>query len=181
MSFEVTVTHLSGPRINEVETFASLPIRIGRSEACQLRFPEDATKISAEHAELKVGPDGDLQLRDLDSRNGVWLNGSKVNERAPLPNHAVVEVGVNGPRLSVKYEAGAGSVSFSALRREKTGTIKRSAKRPMADTEEVIAYSEADLESDVGALPMGLEPKQAAVVGGGVVLVLLGLLYAIFS
>lgn len=182
MSFEVTVTHLSGPRINEVETFASLPVRIGRSEECQLRFPEDATKISAEHAEIKTGPDGGLQLRDLDSRNGIWLNGAKVNERAPLPNHAVIEVGMNGPRLRLTYEAGAGGVSFSALRKEKTGRIKRGGKRPMADTEEVIAYTELDLESDeTGALPLGLEPKQAALVGGGVLLVVLGLLYAIFG
>jgi hypothetical protein len=175
-SFEVTVTHLSGPRLNDVETFASVPVRIGRSEDCQVRFdPDKDTKVSAEHAELRTGNDGGLELRDLDSRNGVWLNGAKVIERAPLPNHAIIEIGVNGPRLRITYEAGAGGVSFGQLRKEKTGKIKRKGlNRRLAETDEVQVYSEADLESDEGPLPLGLEPQQALLIGVGVLLLLLG-------
>jgi len=52
---------------------------IGRSSRCDLTLADDS--ISRNHAELILGPDG-WTLRDLDSRNGIEVNGRRVSQRA---------------------------------------------------------------------------------------------------
>lgn len=61
-----------GPRAIEL-----LPGRflVGRAENCQL--PLDDPLVSRHHAAIDVTPDGAV-LRDLESRNGVRLNGTRV-------------------------------------------------------------------------------------------------------
>ena len=62
---------------------------LGRGEHCEGRF--DGTKISREHAELS--PVGSaLGVRDLNSRNGVWVNGQRV-EAAALVHGDVLRLG----------------------------------------------------------------------------------------
>ena len=52
---------------------------IGRSSRCDLTLADES--ISRNHAELILGPDG-WTLRDLDSRNGIEVNGRRVSQRA---------------------------------------------------------------------------------------------------
>lgn len=49
---------------------------IGRAQDCDVRIDDE--RMAAHHAELKLGPGGDVQLRDLGSENGVRVNGEKV-------------------------------------------------------------------------------------------------------
>ena len=52
------------------------PLVIGRSEECDLRV--ESGHVSRNHAVIqRVGED--LELRDLDSRNGSWLNDLRVH------------------------------------------------------------------------------------------------------
>ncbi len=117
---EITVNHLSGARKGAVETFAVLPVRLGRAAECEVRLdPEQDGKVSGVHAELRFDPESEaLEIADLGSKNGVLLNGARVAETAPVPNHGVVELGPGGPRLRITYEVGVGGgVSFSRMRR----------------------------------------------------------------
>jgi len=52
---------------------------VGRSSRCDLTLADES--ISRNHAELLLGPDG-WTLRDLDSRNGIEVNGRRVSQRA---------------------------------------------------------------------------------------------------
>jgi transcriptional regulator of acetoin/glycerol metabolism len=62
---------------------------IGRADNCEVQL--DGVKISREHAELTpVGPA--FGIRDLGSRNGVWVNGQRV-EAAALMNGDVIRLG----------------------------------------------------------------------------------------
>ena len=62
---------------------------IGRDEQCQVVLPGD--EVSRRHAELrKDGPV--VAIRDLDSRNGVHVNGVKITD-APLADGDVVRCG----------------------------------------------------------------------------------------
>jgi pSer/pThr/pTyr-binding forkhead associated (FHA) protein len=69
---------------------------IGRSEDCDLRIPGTVwfQDISRRHCTLRIAPP-EVHIRDLDSRNGTFVNGAKIGQRksAPAP-------------------AGAGSVPF---------------------------------------------------------------------
>lgn len=62
---------------------------IGRADSCEVQL--DGVKISREHAELTpVGPA--FGVRDLGSRNGLWVNGQRV-EAAALMNGDVIRLG----------------------------------------------------------------------------------------
>lgn len=59
----------------------AFPFRIGRRDGLGLTL--SATEISGEHAAV-VQEDGKIFLRDLNSTNGTFLNGVKVNDRAQI-------------------------------------------------------------------------------------------------
>jgi pSer/pThr/pTyr-binding forkhead associated (FHA) protein len=65
---------------------------IGRSSSCDLRLADDPL-VSREHASVSFEDDR-LRLRDLDSRNGVRVNGVPVDDVAELRHGDVVEIGV---------------------------------------------------------------------------------------
>ena len=57
----------------------SLPFRVGRRHGLELVLPADS--VSKEHAEIySLGPG--LRLRDLDSKNGTFLNRALVEDAA---------------------------------------------------------------------------------------------------
>lgn len=47
-------------------------------------FVVDAPLVSRVHCRLTAVPDGSLELEDLDSTNGTYLNGSRVRGRTRL-------------------------------------------------------------------------------------------------
>ncbi|MFH0919488.1 MAG: sigma 54-interacting transcriptional regulator [Fibrobacterota bacterium] len=94
-------------------------INIGRSSQCDLVL-DDGT-VSTLHANILARKDGH-QLVDLDSTNGTFLNGSRV-EKAALKNGDVIGIG----KFQLKYEEGA---AFN-----KTG-VTRLSQRPAPLTED---------------------------------------------
>ncbi|HEV2296026.1 MAG TPA: SpoIIE family protein phosphatase [Tepidisphaeraceae bacterium] len=74
---------LAGPPLNPVQ----LPVKpggvtLGRHEACDVRLPADADKVSRQHARLSWHG-GAWRLADLRSRWGTFLNGVKVEPGGP--------------------------------------------------------------------------------------------------
>jgi pSer/pThr/pTyr-binding forkhead associated (FHA) protein len=66
----------------EFEVGADNPlIVIGRKGTCAIQILDQ--KASREHAEVRF-EDGRLVLRDLESRNGTWLNGDRVDSPRQL-------------------------------------------------------------------------------------------------
>lgn len=74
---------VAGPReglsfeLKEYEDFF-----IGRGRSCQLQLPDDA--VSREHALLRRDWTG-VTLRDLNSRNGIHINGTKLKRSTETP------------------------------------------------------------------------------------------------
>lgn len=71
---------------------------VGRDAAAHLSLPDSG--ISRHHARLTVSPDNIVTLEDLDSTNGVFLNGRRTDiavircgDRIELGPDAVVRVG----------------------------------------------------------------------------------------
>jgi hypothetical protein len=53
-------------------------LTVGRSSDCDVVVGEQT--VSRYHAELRHGGDDGWTVRDLDSTNGTWLNGSRIRE-----------------------------------------------------------------------------------------------------
>jgi membrane-bound lytic murein transglycosylase D len=73
------------------------PFRIGRDESCEIQVSD--RKVSRFHAEIWF-TGGDWWVLDLQSLHGIFLDGEKV-ERAPLKEDAKIELGKDGPVLSL--------------------------------------------------------------------------------
>ena len=69
--------------------------RIGRDPECELPVTEQA--VSKVHAEVRC-EEGQWWLVDVQSRNGTYLNGERI-ERASMPSSCKVELGQGGPIL----------------------------------------------------------------------------------
>jgi FHA domain len=65
------------------------PWIIGRSSGCRLVLSHDT--VSGRHAELRRREDGDLEIVDLGSLNGTWVNGWRV-DRAVLHDGDVLHL-----------------------------------------------------------------------------------------
>jgi hypothetical protein len=76
-------------------------IRIGRDSEAELRFdPANDLDVSARHAQLFRNGDAWF-VRDLDSRNGTWLNGVRVSTDSKLEDGDRLSFGESGPTVDV--------------------------------------------------------------------------------
>ncbi len=65
-------------------------VLIGRDEACQIRLA--SSEVSRHHCVLKLTPEG-IVARDLDSRNGTYLNESLMEDETLLKPGDILRVG----------------------------------------------------------------------------------------
>jgi pSer/pThr/pTyr-binding forkhead associated (FHA) protein len=90
MRITLTVVHGALPQ-KEYVFEQSTRCSIGRSEDCDIPVPADGlhADISRRHCCLEVEPPT-IRVRDLGSRNGTWINGHKIGQRArhQLPQEA---------------------------------------------------------------------------------------------
>ena len=52
-------------------------------------FILDAPLVSREHCRVSVSADGDLEVKDLDSTNGTFVNGNKVSIARLIPGDRI--------------------------------------------------------------------------------------------
>jgi pSer/pThr/pTyr-binding forkhead associated (FHA) protein len=63
---------------------------IGRAGAAD--YCLDAPLVSRLHCRVEVAPDGRVEIIDLDSTNGTWIDGERIS-RAPLSPGSILRVG----------------------------------------------------------------------------------------
>lgn len=81
---------VQGPKAGKELPVASAKFVIGREEGCTLRIPNDA--ISRKHCVI-VTSANEVMVRDLNSRNGTFVNDERVAGEAVLLNGDVLKVG----------------------------------------------------------------------------------------
>ncbi len=144
MGLELRVTHLSGSREGELDTFRTLPVKVGRSQDCPLQFdPVADARVSVVHAELRESG-GLLEIVDLGSQNGTTVNGVAIGHQQAftVPNNSVLELGTGGPKVRIEYEEAAG-VHFGRLESEQRSKV---VQRKPVPTERHKAYTPAQPE-----------------------------------
>jgi class 3 adenylate cyclase len=127
-------------------------LTVGRDDDADLVL--DDPEISRAHAVFVPAPDG-LEIRDLGSLNGTWVNGERISNPTVLAPGDVVKVGTT--RLEVIAVGGRGLAS-----------VGRSSPTPVEAEDELrpVSVLFADV---VGSTPLAerLDPEEyAALIGG---------------
>jgi pSer/pThr/pTyr-binding forkhead associated (FHA) protein/S1-C subfamily serine protease len=122
-------------------------VRLGRDPASTIPFVgNDAKVVSAHHAELRHAAPGGWRLVDLGSRNGTYLNGTRLSGERPLQVGDLFSLGESGPRLSVAAVA----ESLDETLAEQPGLAPSASSPPAPRPPEVRAYAITLLAAGTG-------------------------------
>jgi membrane-bound lytic murein transglycosylase D len=99
------------------------PFRIGRADDCEVCVHDDY--VSRVHVEV-VFENGGWWLRDLQSSNGIYLDGQRV-DRTPITRPTVIRLGIEGPHISFEPEllSPPGMLAANKVKAVGSGTILR--------------------------------------------------------
>jgi DNA-binding NtrC family response regulator len=86
---------MSGDRVVEEVALGARPLAVGAARDCDLVLADP--QVSRRHAELELRPEG-VRVRDLDSTNGIFWQGTRLTE-AVVPLGAAVRVGATTLRF----------------------------------------------------------------------------------
>src|SRR6056297_965076 len=84
---------------------AKFPARIGRQPDCTVQL--NVARISRLHAEIHRDDNGFLQIADLGSTNGTFVNGRRIQASTPLVSGDVIHIGDQEMRLVEEQAAAA--------------------------------------------------------------------------
>ncbi len=84
-------------------TVRASPFRIGRADDCEVSINNEY--VSRVHAEVAF-ENGTWCIRDLNSSNGIYLNGRRV-ERTLITGPTAIRLGVEGPEILLSPETAA--------------------------------------------------------------------------
>jgi hypothetical protein len=118
----IAVRVLKDGAIVRETVLAALPATLGRDASCDLVLFDPS--VSRRHAVLQQDDTG-VVLRDLDSRNGILVNGS-LRKEAPLATVLQCQLGAVALELERLSPADTGAFSLAELRRaERRSSIAR--------------------------------------------------------
>jgi pSer/pThr/pTyr-binding forkhead associated (FHA) protein len=101
--------HLSGFRANqvdEIQLIAGGELILGRSSAAAVRFDREDSRVGRRHARMCwIGEEStELELEDLKSRNGTFVNGRLITTPVRLSPGDIIQLGALGPEVQVQWE-----------------------------------------------------------------------------
>lgn len=143
---------------------------IGRAEECDVRpLSED---VSRRHCAVHVGP-ADVWVEDLGSRNGTFVNGTRITGKVKVANGDMLRVGVLEVKISCAAPAAAAGseedVSRWLLADESpagmfdtTQTVRTPAATPAADPANVLDEPAQRAEGGSTIAKMSLEAVKAS-------------------
>ncbi len=106
----------SGALIGRTLEFQGGTIRVGRQPGLDVSFdPVEDLAVSALHAEFEESPEGWV-LRDLESRNGTWVDGRRIRKPVPIQSGAHIRFGTGGPEVEVVVGEGGGPGATTRVR-----------------------------------------------------------------
>jgi type VI secretion system protein ImpL len=132
--------HTHGSRKGQIETFDLDRVRIGRKADNDLRFdPKTDREVSGYHAEV-YHDHGSFFVRDLQSSNGTFLNGRRVEQPTPLADGDTIQFASGGPRVVFSSRDAASDTVLlraddlrPAARVEEPEPARRPVARPSTD------------------------------------------------
>ena len=115
MASEIQISPVGGePRLAREQRFTKDRVTLGRLADNDVSLPgKDGGVLSRRHAELFVGDEGILYVKDLGSRAGTWVNGLKIKASVKVRPKDVIALGEEGPSFRVRLEVDGKEVSFA--------------------------------------------------------------------
>ncbi len=105
---QVTFKHVTGSKAGQTEVVEGERITVGRNPTNTVVFdPVIDSNVSGDHAQFMVGKDGRLELTDLNSTNGTYVDGQKVGGTVPINPGQIVQFGKDGPEVAIEYTPAA--------------------------------------------------------------------------
>jgi len=101
------IRFLTGAQANQERTFSASELKAGltagRDPACRIVIDASEDSVSRQHARIEADPERDYSfwVVDLNSQNGVYLNGARIAGRARVEHGDIVRLGPGGPEFSV--------------------------------------------------------------------------------
>lgn len=93
---------LSGARVGQTEAFVKAYVGLGRHPLSDVRFDaERDLDVSARHAAI-VRRGDTFVIQDLGSRNGTFVNGTRITGDTPLHDGDVIGFGTKGPAVEFR-------------------------------------------------------------------------------
>ena len=103
---QIIIKHTLGSKANQNESFdysKTEKITIGRGEEADLKFgSNEENGVSREHAVVSKGSKkGQFFIEDLNSLNGVLVNGTKIDRKQEIFAEDEIQLGSKGPKFVV--------------------------------------------------------------------------------
>lgn len=123
---KIIIKHIKGARAKQIDMF-ELPILelvLGRDSHADIKFdPQRDDVVGRNHAKI-VFDNGDFKLKDLNSTNGTFVNGKRVQGSVILNVDDVIKLGESGVELSFEIaprpENSAGATRFEQSTAQQT-------------------------------------------------------------
>jgi pSer/pThr/pTyr-binding forkhead associated (FHA) protein len=134
------------------------PVRVGRSPECEVRL--DDRTVSRFHAVIEVGPDGAFRVKDLESSNGVRVNGRRVRGWQ-LSDGDTIQIGDHHLRFGLDLAEDLALYDSDAVREDVYGrTFALKPGKADTDLRERSLPGRAYLRGVGGRSRQGLRPLQ---------------------
>ncbi len=105
--------------------------RAGVSQSCDVAFPE--RQISRRHAEI-IWQDGGYYLRDLNSKNGTYLNGQPVRDMAPLQDNDEIQLALC---VRIRFVGADATLPLEDIRLSKELRVEHQSRRVWIGAREI--------------------------------------------
>lgn len=136
-------------------------LQIGRGRDNDIVLPDSQKGVSRTHAELRY-ENGHYIIVDLQSQNGTWLNGQRV-ERAEVPADAEITIGEYRLRFQQADIAGASGSSTAHLHSEINDLMMHEGTKTLSEPVQPAARQPAARPFPVGIVAVALLLLIAAV------------------
>ena len=127
---KIVIQHVRGGKAGQRQEFDQETITLGRRATNDVAFePNVDRKASGQHAEIRR-EGSSFYIHDLGSTTGTYLDGKRLSEAALLTDGCQIELGKDGPLLSVNLLGGVQPSAASAAKDDGAPTLAVTASSP---------------------------------------------------
>lgn len=142
----------------EVPLAQDAEVLVGRSRAAQVRLNDPS--VSGQHARFRVER-GRVEVRDLDSRNGVFVDGVRTRGWTRVPDGAEVVIGTQSMRVVEHEDVGDPSEDGLGDQTTPTHIVDPKGRRVTAETYGPVATLSARERQVASLIARGFTQREA--------------------